>query len=354
MTTTLIVRDATFAINGAPEQRGEPRAHLATRISEVSAMEERTAEECIEVLSSVAGGEGADPEVLEALVVVGLAKRQLAERLSLPTIETGCRLATRLERGSEIEHARAVLDALAHAFPNEESLERERAQLLSRQGTVQDLVGRYFERARKLMREGRNREAAGWLREVLQLDPRRKDAKRLLRDLRFKTHGRPKRQVGGAMRSMFVLLLVGLGVAYAALREKRLAQEYGALPAGVSGNLPSLQKRLVEVERFVREHPAWHGALGALSERSTLRVQVSVLEEQVRHEQALAERAEAERLESADLLRQRGLICAQSGDLRGALEAFREALERGGAGWSQYDRVSRDAADLEAALNTQQ
>src|SRR6185436_5780591 len=70
MTTTLIVRDATLAINGAPEKRREPREHLRLRVAEVAHMEERTAEECVEVLTAVAGGDGAEAEVLEALVIV--------------------------------------------------------------------------------------------------------------------------------------------------------------------------------------------------------------------------------------------------------------------------------------------
>src|ERR1051326_628003 len=150
MTTTLIVRDASLAINGAPEKRGEPREHLRLRIADVAHMEARTAEECVEVLSSVSNGEGADPDVLEALVIVGLA------------------------------------------------------QLMRRQGMVQDLVNRYFERARKLMREGRNNEAAGWLREVLQLDPSRKDAARLIRDLRFKRAGSRRRRGNGGAGLRFI------------------------------------------------------------------------------------------------------------------------------------------------------
>lgn len=352
MTTTLIVRDATLAINGAPEKRGDPRSHLAARIKEVAQLDERTAEECVEVLGSVANGEGAATDVLEALVVVGLAQPRLAERLSLPTLATGRRLAAALERNAEPTAALAVFEVLAKHFPDAESLERERNQLERRQGTVEDLVRRYFDRAKKLVREGRTSEAAGWLREVLQLDPGRREALRLLRDLRFKTANRGQKK-GGRLRFLFFVALLVLGGSYGVLREKRLLGEYRALPGASGGNLVALKRRLGELEQFIGRNPIWHGAFQAVSERSTLRVQVSVLEEQEHEALQAAERAERERLEGAELLRKKGLMYVQSGDLARSLEALRQALERGGPGWSQFDQVSRDVSDIESAITNQ-
>lgn len=352
MTTTLIVRDATLAINGAPEKRGEPREHLLSRVAEVARMDARTAEECIEVLSAVASGEGADPEVLEALLIVSLAKPDVAGRLNQPTLATGRRLAAKLERAAEFGHTLAILELLCQHFPGQDGLERELAQLMRRQGTVQDLVGRYFERAQKLMREGRHGEAAGWLREVLQLDPARRDAARLLRDLRFKKTKRASKS-SGSLRFLFLTALLGLGLAWAGLREVRLRGELEALPDVVAGNTASLRRRLAELEAFGARHPVWHGALQVLSERSTLRVQLEVLEEQERQAHAAVERAAKERLENADLCRARGLSEVQAGDLDKALASFREAIEHGGADWPHRQRVEQDVADLEAALAEQ-
>lgn len=352
MTTTLIVRDAALAINGAQEKRAEPRAHLAARIREVARMDERTAEECVEVLGSVASGEGADPEVLEALLVVALAQPGLAERLSMPTLATGRRLAAALERRSDIDSALAVFEVLAKHFPGTESLERERIQLERRQGTVEDLVRRYFERAKKLLREGRTSEAAGWLREVQQLDPGRKDALRLLRDLRFKTGNRGQKK-SGRMPALFFVALLALGGSYGVLREARLMREHRALPTAAGDNSVALKRRLGELERFIARNPVWHGAFQAVSERSTLRVQVSVLEEQEHEARMAAERAESERLEAAELLRRQGEIYVQAGDLARAQEFLRRALERGGPGWSEFDRVSLDIADIESAIENQ-
>jgi tetratricopeptide (TPR) repeat protein len=349
MTTTLIVRDATLAINGAPDRKGEPREHLRSRVAEVANMDARTAEECIEVLSSVAGGEGADPEVLEALMIVALAHPALQGRMGLKTVATGRRLAARLERLGEIDRTLAVLELLQQYFPGQETLERDLGQLMRRQGMVQDLVNRYFQRAQKLAREGRNHEAAGWLREVLQLDPSRKDAARLIRNLRFKSASRAHRK-GVGLRFVLGAAALVLIASWEVRREIRLFEEFRALPQAVDGRLPSVRRRLSDLERFMALHPVWHGALRVLSERSELRVQVGVLEEEQSAEREEQERARSERLEAADLCRARGMQQVEEGDLTRALESFRQALEFGGTEWPQRERVLRDVADMEAHL----
>jgi tetratricopeptide (TPR) repeat protein len=353
MTTTLIVRDATLAINGAPEKRSEPREHLRARIEDVARMDARTAEECAEVLGSVAHGEGADPEVVQALVIVALAQPELAERIKVPTTPLGRRLAARLEREGEIERAMAVLESLLQHFPGEDALERDLAQLMRRQGMVQDLTSRYFARAQKLIREGRNNEAAGWLREVLQLDPSRKDAARVLRNLRFKRRVGVKRR-GGGFRFVLVTAALALGIAYGVMRELRLRAELAALPDASASNLVALKRRLGELDAFTERNPVWHGALGVLSERAELRVQVSVLEEKARVEREARARAERERLDNAELRRRRGLDLAQSGDFRGALDVLREALVHGGNDWERREEVLRDVEALEEHFREQQ
>ncbi|HEX6882704.1 MAG TPA: hypothetical protein VF530_04940 [Planctomycetota bacterium] len=349
MSTTLIVRDATLAINGAPEKRDEPRAHLRLRVAEVAHMDPRTAEECVEVLLSVAHGEGADPEVLEALVIVALAHPKLAKRLELDTVGTGRRLAAALERAGEPDRSFAVLEILQQHHPGQPTLERELGQLMRRQGMVKDLVTRYYDRARKLVREGRHAEAAGWLREILQLDPGRKDAARLLRDLRFKRSGR-RRMPRIALRPLFLVALLGLGLTTLALREIRLHGEFLTLPP--PGKSPeALRRRLQEVEAFVERHPVWHGGLRVLGERTELRLQLVLVEERERELAEAARAAERQRLEAADLCRARGLMHAQSGDLVRALADFREALSHGGPDWPARAEVERDVRNLEEGLS---
>jgi len=349
MTTTLIVRDAILAVHGSQEKRGEPREHLRLRLSEIGHLDARTAAECAEVLSSVAGGEGADPEALEALLILGLAHPELAESNKVAAMPTGRRLATRLERAGEIDHAMAVLELLLQRFPGHETLERDMAQLMRRQGMVQDLVGRYFERAKKCIAEGRTSEAAGWLREVLQLDPGRKDAARLIRDLRFKKLKQNRKSSGG-WKVLVGLLLVASGVSALVMRELRLTEEFHALSPANEGNTPSLQRRLADLESFVERYPVWHGALQVLSERSELRVRLAVLADKVQAEESKLEDARRERLDTAEQYRALGLQLAQSGDLAGAQRAFEEALSNGGDDWEPRQRVERDLEDLRAHL----
>ncbi len=349
MATTLIVRDATLAINGAPEKRGEPREHLRGRVTEVASMDPRTAEECVEILSSAANGEHADPEVLEALVIVGLAHPALTRRLGLAPVATGRRLAARLERTGEIDRTLALLELLLHHHPRQESLERDLAAVMRRQGMVKNLVERYFERAQKLVREGRNQEAMGWLREVLALDRSRKDAARLIRDLQFRTRRRARRKL---VRWRFVLgaLVLSLLGSFLVLREFRVREEFRALPQAVGGNMVSIKRRLSDLEAFRGRHPVWHGVLALLTERSRLRVELDTLEERIRLEREEQERARSEQLEAAELCYRRGLPKVEDGDLTGALADFRQALELGGEEWPLFQRVSRDVADLEASL----
>jgi tetratricopeptide (TPR) repeat protein len=313
-------------------------------------MAAETAEECVEVLLSVAQGDGAASEVLEALVIVALAHPKLAKRLELDPVGTGRRLATAYERDGSPEHGLAVLELLQQHFPGQPTVERELAQTMRRQGMVKDLVGRYFERARKLAREGRHGEAAGWLREILQLDPGRKDAARMLRDLRFKRPARPARQ-GASIRTLFLLVALALGVAYLGLRELRLHGQFLALPETTEGNRERLRLRLEALEAFIAANPLWHGALRALSERTDLRLRLALIEERERVEREDAARAARERIEAAELCRARGLMEAQSGDPRRALESLREALSYGGPEWSAFEQVSRDVSALEQGLS---
>ena len=52
MSTTLIVRDAILAVQGAPDGRKDAREHLAERLEEVARMAAPSTEECLEVLLS--------------------------------------------------------------------------------------------------------------------------------------------------------------------------------------------------------------------------------------------------------------------------------------------------------------
>ena len=349
MATTLIVRDATLAINGAAEKHTDPREHLRSRIAEVASLAPRTAEECMEVLNSAASGEQADPEVLEALIIVGLAHPMLASRMSIAPVNAGRRLAVRLERSGQIDRTLALLEVLLASFPGQDSLERDLAAVMRRQGMVQNLVERYFERAQKLIREGRHQESIKWLQEVLQLDRTRKDAARLIRDLRFraKSHDRYK-----AVRWKFVMsaLALSLGVSFLALREIRLKEEFGSIPQATEDNLGALRRRLTDVEAFAERHPVWHGGFGVVKERSRLRQIVERLEAKALITKEQQETRDRERLEAAQLARDRGLMKAADGDFPGAIVEFELALENGGENWPHRADIERQIQAIRAHL----
>ena len=145
MSSTLIVRDATLAINGAPETRGDLREHLPTRLQEVSGFTPQQVDEYVEILCPSVTSEETDPEILEALVLLGLGHPNIIPKLGISPVLAGRRLASRWERGSKVEQALALLEFLVEEHPGQRALERDLAALMRRQGMVQDLVERYLD-----------------------------------------------------------------------------------------------------------------------------------------------------------------------------------------------------------------
>jgi tetratricopeptide (TPR) repeat protein len=349
MSSILILRDATLAINGAPERRAAPRTHLEERVEVVAGYDTATIEACIATLMPAGGGEDSDPEVLEALFLVGLAHPVIAEAQGVNALVAGRSLAARAERAGDVERALAALDLLVRAFPGNKVLERDLAALMRRQGMVQDLVARYMERANGLLRAGRTEEAVPWLREVMLIDRSRKDVARLIRDLRFRQTARvrgEKRRYAGLVA---VALAIGL-LAGVVLRERKLSDSFAALSEVVEGDLESMRSRLADLEDFVDQHPVWHGSLAVLEERSRLRVAIERLAEQ----EALAREARSQedhnRSEEADLARRRGVLYFDRGDFARALDEFQTALELAAANWPERERAARDIDAIERFL----
>ncbi len=349
VTSTLIVRDATLAVNGAPESRREMREHLGHRVAEVSLMDERTTLECLSVLRPLAEGEGADPEVLLALTILGLGRPEVSRRLGISPIAPGRRLAARLEQLGDPQAARGVLEFLLEQHPGQTSLERDYAAVMRRQGMVQDLVQRYFDRASHLLREGKTHEAVGWLREILLLDRSRTDIARMIRDLRIR-ESRSQRWTRGFSRSVLVLLFFGGGLAWLVTREQRVREAYLALPQAREGDVASMRRRLAALEGFSAENLLWHGSFSVVSERSRLRVALDRFAQDGQgHDDQLALQL-FERAEAAELARGRGLMHADSGNFQEALEDFQLALSLAPPDWSERERVERDIEALRKFL----
>jgi len=350
MTHTLIVRDATMAVNGAPETRGEPDSHLRRRVGEVSGFDRKTVEECLVVLSkSVGGGEDDDPEVLEALMVLGISQPGLVKQAGISPITTGRRLAAQLERKGESEHALAVLELLAEQFQGHKGVERDLAGLMRRQGMVRDLAERYLAQANALLKQGRTDEAIEWLREVLALDRSRKDVARMIRDLRYQeldTRQERKKRWRVASLSLGLSLLVTTGF----LREYVIRGRFEEITPFASGDLGSMRKRLVALEQFMQENPIWHGSLKVLGERAHLRVEIDRIQQQQMLEEDARHAELVKRRDESNVARERGLSAFDSGDYQAALAEFQRALELAPPDWPVRDRVVRDIEAIETFL----
>ena len=183
----------------------------------------------------------------------------------------------------------------------------------------------------------------------LPFDRSRKDAARLIRDLRFraKSHDRHK-----AVRWKFVLvaLALSLGVSFLALREIRVKEQFDSIPQAPESNLASLRRRLSDLDAFAERYPIWHGGIGVVKERAKLRVAVERLEEEAENAREEQEVREQERLESAKLARDRGMMKAADGDFAGAIAEFEQALEVGGADWPPRAEIERNIQAMRAHL----
>jgi tetratricopeptide (TPR) repeat protein len=337
-TSTLIVRDATLAVNGAPESRGDVLGHLAERVDEVARMDGATVEACLDVLRPVAEGDGADAEALLALTTLGVAHPEICRRHGISSLAPGRRYAARQEQAGDPEGAKAVLRFLIEHFPGQKSLERDYAAVLRRQGMVQDLVQRYHERAQALLNEGKTHEAIGWLQEILQIDRSRKDVARQIRDLRLR-ESRSQRWSLRGLRSVLVLLVLGGGLAWLVAHEQRATEMFESLPKAQAGDVPSMRRRLAALDEFITANPWWYGALSVVSERTELRAKLAHLEQTdvVRDDHLTLELFD--KTEAAD-----------SGNFQQALEDFKLALSLAPADWPPRQRVERDVASVQAFL----
>ena len=353
MAGTLIVRDATLAINGAPEARTEPETFLHERVLEAANLDHETIEDCVEVLLASASGEDPDPEVLEALTILGLSQPRISAPLGVSAVAHGRRLAARLERDGEVDHAIAVLEILGEHHPGHRALERDLAALMRRTGMVSNLIERYVDRAQALLKEGRTQEAIAWYREVMLLDRSRKDIARKIRDLRYqeideKKNKKRRRRIAVGVLVVTVVLSLGF------LHEKGVYDAFQRLAGCREGDLTSMRARLDALESFVDDHPVWHGSLGVLAERSRLRVEIEHLEDEVRLQEDAVRDEMARKIEAADLARKRAWLLARADDYEGALHELGSALELAPPDWAHRERVERDVASIEKYLEEEE
>ncbi|MEX1025157.1 MAG: hypothetical protein WD226_08780 [Planctomycetota bacterium] len=350
MTSNLIVRDATHAINGDSSREGDRALHLKSRIAAVADLEREFLEECVQVLVASDGGDETDADILEALFVLGLGRPEVLAEMGLDQVSIGRRLAARMEREELPEASLAVLEFLLEHDPEHRGVQRDHAALMRRLGMVQSLVDRHLAAAGQLMSNGRNAEAIEVLREVLLLDRTRKDVARTIRDLRFadiEKHDERKNRV----RKLLLVAAGSVLLVLLGLRERRLFDEYRALAGDDAGTVESVGARLNGVERFVDRHPVWLGSFGALEERGRLRIELDRLIREADRERLLRDQSLQHALEEAAWAMERGRDRARSGDFVSAIAELQRALELGGDDWSESEQIERNIRVLQQALD---
>lgn len=341
MTSTLIVRDVTMAINGDRQSPVQPDLRLKERIAAVSEFEREFLEECTQVLSTTETSEETAPEVLEALFVLGMTHPDLLREIGLNAATVGRRFAARMERDGQPEVSLATLEFLIEEDPTNRGVQRDYAALMRRQGLVGELVQRHLAKAQELIGEGNNAEAIEVLREVLMLDRSRKDVARTIRDLRFQDikKSQRRRELG---RKLLMSIVAIASVTLIGLREYDLRERFNTMLVNEDRSIEAVRGRLASMESFIESYPVWLGAFDALNERSRLRVELERLEARAQEE---AERLDEElrrRREEASHSRERGRVLTLGEDYSSALAEFERALELGGAEWTLREQTQRD------------
>jgi tetratricopeptide (TPR) repeat protein len=348
--STLILRDATLAICGAPETRENYGQMLADRTREVRDMDSKTLRECLRVLIDTDGlGEDADVEVLCALMIIGIAKPEICEQEGFSGLALARRVASRLERQGQPDSALAIIEELRSMYPGHQALERDYDAVLGRLGMVLNLADRYFDRSQQLLAEGNIEEAIGWLREVLLLDSSRKDVARQIRDLRLKD-ARPKSKLNVRWGLLGMSICLPLALGGVVQREYRLSGQYSDLTAAVEGDLESSKARLSSMSEFVEAYPIWHGSISIERELSELRLEVDRLEILLDRKLRLEQQQAEEQLVLINALRHAARQKVSFGRFTEALSLFEEARRKAPADWVHLVRVDRHIKDLRVHL----
>ena len=351
--STLILRDATLALCGAPETRGDHGEHLVERVHAVQAMEPSAVEEYIDLLMDAdALGEEADLELLSSLMIAGIAHPDLCSMRGFTGLATGRRVAARLEKEGNSDGALSLLEQLRAMYPDHRALERDYDAVLGRLGMVLNLADRYYDRAQQLLAAGEIEEGINWLREVVLLDSSRKDVSRQIRDLRLSCERLEPR---AKVRWSLVLLgiCIPLAMTGVVLREQGLRETYDHLPTALVGDLESNQARLEALNQFFKQNPIWHGAIAIELERTDLRLEVNrlrVIDEERRAEQSSELQ---EQLAKSDQLREAARESVRQSRLQEALSHFEQALQEAPKEWEHRAKTQKDIEFLRKHLADQ-
>jgi hypothetical protein len=216
-------------------------------------------------------------EMLEALVIVGLAHPRTFAQHRINLTQEGRRLAHLFEASGEKEKAQSLLEILAAQAPDDRTVDQDLASLMRRNGNAELLIERYLKRAQELISGPRPLEAIPWLQEVLLVDRTRRDVARMIRDLRFAQQER-KQRVVRRLRAFAVFLLLVAVIGGVVLRELALAKAWDEIAPARDNDLTSLNARVLAIDAFQEDKRFWHGMFTASRERRDLRAEIMRIE----------------------------------------------------------------------------
>jgi tetratricopeptide (TPR) repeat protein len=309
--------------------------------------DERSAQAAARALLDELTQDSTDVRRLEALLIMGLAHPTVLDKHRIPLAQEGRRLAQLLERASQGDRARCLLELLASRIPNDSAIDHDLAGVMRRTGSTDALVERYLRRADDAAQRGKTMEAVTWLQEVVLLDRNRRDVARMIRDLRYQEKERQVRTSRQIKMVALVLVVAGL-IGVAVMRESGIHADYAGLPTAAQGDLNAMSQRLVALEELIEKNIVWAGMSSALVERGHLRADVAKLEAEIAQKQRVLAEERKQQLGIAESMRIRGVQYAQQGKFDLALSDFRSALEYAAPNWEHRKRVEADVAAIEA------
>ena len=286
-----------------------------------------------------------DSLALEALLVLGLAHPDVHRRHRIGMPQEGRRLAVLLERAGDAVRAEHLLEVLIEQNRSDTTLQGDLAALVRRSGTLGRKVERHLRAAEEAVAQGNRAEAVRWLREVLALEPRRRDVARMIRDLRFEE---TQVRVGWVRRARTALVACAVVAVLAVLigRERQIHEELAALPPARPGDLLSTQERVAALQEVFDANLVWATMWSAGQERAALKAEAERLAAAEADARARLAEARARARILADAEHAQARVAADRLEFDAAQQHFEQALRLAPQGWESRGQVEREIALL--------
>ena len=287
-------------------------------------------------------------------MILGLAHPHILGLYQVSLAAEGRRLSVLLENCGEHERARSILELLAQHAPNDRSIQQDLSSMARRFGEVDELIERCLLRADEEVAADNPMEAIAWLQEILLHDQTRRDVARMIRDLRFaeveKTQLKQRRN-----RLAGVLMAVSAVISLLFVREWRIFEQYGALPALASSTADTpraheLNERLAGLDQLLAKNQLWLGMFSVTRERRDLQREADKLANSASERNLRLEKIAYQRQAMAESARLKGLDAVTQVRLGDALFQFERSLDLGALDWDRRSRISANIVAIEELL----